>query len=211
MKLIVITGIDGAGKTTLQEDLLRALTREKSTRLHLPHSGFVHGALQTSGNNQPFADPWTDRLIFALDNRLVGYELVKMTDEYSCLIAQRGWMDSFIGGAVQGYNYECIADLTRVEELPKPYCTIYLNCDAEVAYERIVADPHRDKFETLEYMKKQFHETRNFYNSLSTNPMLSKLFPEKTFYIDTTELTQAETFKEASGFLEKLGFYIDIE
>lgn len=205
MKLIVITGMDGAGKTTLQKNIFERLEGERKRMLHLPHSNFVHQALKVSGDNSPFGDTWTDRLIFALDNRLVGYELKKLEYECDYVVTQRGWMDSFIFGGVQGYDYRTIADLNKFEDLRTADYTIYLNCAPEVAFKRIVLDPKRDKYETLEYMKRQYEKTRDFYRDLSSDDLLKRYFPESNIYIDTTNLTQAQTLEKALIFLRAQG------
>lgn len=206
--IVTITGMDGSGKTTLIYDLLKAFSHPpppkgnlRATSLHLPDSPFVNEALQISGAGTPMGDKHTDRLIFALDNRLAHYKLCDLLASYDIVFCQRGWMDSFIHGAVQGYNYEQTAALTHANDLMAPVCSIYLNCDPAIAYERIANDPLADKFETLDYMKEQHNETRAFYDALAYNNVLKDIFSESRIYIDTTDLTTRETFTQAYDFI----------
>ena len=64
---LVITGLDGAGKTSL---VRRVSERFGAFAFRLPHHDFVFPALELSGGGTPFGDVLTDRLIFATDARL---------------------------------------------------------------------------------------------------------------------------------------------
>lgn len=111
-------------------------------------------------------------------------------------------MDSLILGATQGYAYEQIIKLMRLHDLPKPTCSIYLNCDPEVAYKRIESGPaDKDKFETPEFMDRQALETERFYAMLDCDPMLKGYFQEYRTYIDTTKLAPQEVLAKALTFL----------
>jgi hypothetical protein len=69
---IVVTGLDGSGKTHVVEWLAGA-TRSKPFRL--PYHDFVRACLARSGDGSQFGDAHTDRLLFALDGRLANYEI----------------------------------------------------------------------------------------------------------------------------------------
>lgn len=199
--IVTITGQDGSGKTTLLEQLVAAFESPRVTSMRLPVSTFVNTSLTISGAGTPMGDKHTDRLIFALDNRMAHYKFQELLQKHDVIFCQRGWMDSFIHGAVQGYNYEQTAELTRVADLVPSHCSIYLNCEPTVAYERIANDPLADKFETPEYMKEQYHETKQFYDALDTHEVLQSIFREPRLYIDTTKLTPEETFSQAHAFI----------
>jgi hypothetical protein len=99
---IVVTGLDGAGKTTLVERLESSCA---ASSFRLPYHDFVHPCLARSGAGEPFGDVQTDRLLFSLDARLANYQIRDWRREGRTLISQRGWMDNFIFGAVQGLSY----------------------------------------------------------------------------------------------------------
>lgn len=200
--IITVTGQDGSGKTTLVKRLTELFADRKVATLHLPASEFVHDALKVSGDGTPMGDTYTDRLIFALDNRLTHYRLLKLRETNDIVITQRGWMDSFIHGAVQGYAYHETAALTKIDQLVSPTCSIYLNCDPWVAYGRVRDDPDKDKFETLEYMTRQYHETKSFYEVLEHDRVLAEMFSEPRIYIDTTRLSHDQTLLQVVEFLE---------
>ncbi len=81
--------------------------------------------------------------------------------------------------------------------------SIYLDCELEVAYERIKDDHDADKFEMLSYMRQQHKETKGFYESLTTDPKLHTLFSEPTFYVDTSDLSKEVVESKVVLFLKE--------
>ena len=207
---IVVTGLDGSGKTSLIDNLAR-LFNEKGLRINRfrsPHDHYlVHNLLNVSGDGEPMKDRYTDRLIFALDNRILGTRIRHWDDseKYDLLLSQRGFFDSFVHGAVQGYTYHDIAIMNQIDDLPKCTVMIHLCADSTVAFNRIKDDDDMDKFETPSYMRKQEFETRRGFRALTQeeNADLSCFKGIKNFFIDTTELTSEEVFRFAWTRLEK--------
>lgn len=163
---IVVSGLDGSGKTTLVEQLEKFLTQNANKRVkrdRLPHDPYLVGTLLDKSTSK-----YTDRMLFALDNRLFAeeYEEWVRSGEYDFVVTQRGFLDSFVHGAVQGFSYDFISELNRVSELPKCDVIIHLVAEAETAYARIKDDPLADKFEYLAYIRKQEAETRRAYHEL---------------------------------------------
>lgn len=201
---IVVTGLDGSGKTTLVDNLEKHFTSLglRVLRTRSPHDKYlVKDLLNVSGDGEPMKDRYTDRLIFALDNRILGTRIRQWerSGEYDLILSQRGFFDSFVHGAVQGYSYREIADLNHIEDLPRCTVMIHLCADSAVAYARISGDPDADKFETPAYMRRQEAETRRGYRELKKheNPDLSAFDGTKNYFIDTTELSTCETFELA--------------
>lgn len=207
---LVITGLDGSGKTGLVDALEKYFTEELKLRVkrtRSPHDKYlIHDLLNVSGDGEPMKDRYTDRLIFALDNRILGTRIRQWqrSGEYDIILSQRGFFDSFVHGAVQGYTYEQIATLNQIEDLPKCTLMIHLCADSNIAYNRIKDDPDADKFETAAYMRRQEEETRRGYRELTQaqNPDLSAFFGIQNFFIDTTELSPEETFDLAKRRLQ---------
>lgn len=206
---IVVTGLDGSGKTSLLDNFEKKFSQTlRVKRFRSPHDTYlIHDLLNISGDGEPMKDRYTDRLIFALDNRILGTRIRHWleSNDYDILISQRGFFDSFVHGAVQGYSYHDIAELNGIEDLPKCTVMIHLCADCTVAYNRIKDDEDADKFETPAYVRKQEEETRRGFRVLTQeeNSDLSAFSGIKNFFIDTTELTSDEVFTIAWSRLEK--------
>jgi len=201
---IVVTGLDGSGKTTLVGDLTRSLGAH---RFRLPYHDFVKPALQRAGAGRPFGDIKTDRLLFALDARLTNDLIRQWRTREPYLVSQRGWMDNYIFGDVQGLSYQATSDLLGTAELERPLCCVYLIADPVVAYDRIKHDPEGDKYETLAFMKRQYQATLRFYDAVqSPSSVLTPLAGSPTYLIDTTRKTPAAVFEEAEAFVQGVLF-----
>jgi hypothetical protein len=113
---IVVTGLDGSGKTGL---VRRLAHRCGAHWFKLPYHDFVKEGLRHSGDGTQFGDVHTDRLILAADARLTHYRIRDWRREHKLLVSQRAWMDNFVFAAVQGCSYAetdallCTADLER--------------------------------------------------------------------------------------------------
>ena len=202
---IAVTGLDGSGKTTLVDNLQNWLnTQNKNVyRSRLPHDKYLVKELLDQSE-----DSYTDRLLFALDNRIFGTKLKNILNngEYDIVLTQRCFLDSFVHGAVQVYSYEWIEELNRVGDLPKCDILIHLVAEASVSFQRICDDPDADKFEYPEYIDKQERETRKAYaNILKQNePALASFKECKNIYVDTTQMTTEEVFEVVKKKLQEL-------
>lgn len=202
---IAVTGLDGSGKTTLVENLQKWFENQgkKVYRDRLPHDQYLVKELLDQSK-----DSYTDRLLFALDNRIFGTKLRAILEEgnYDIILTQRCFLDSFVHGAVQGYSYEWIEELNRVSDLPKCDIMIHTVAEASVAYQRICNDPEADKFEYPEYMDKQERETRKAYANVmkGTEPALVSFKDCKNIYVDTTQMTTDEVFENVIKKLVEL-------
>ncbi len=208
---VVVTGLDGSGKTTLVDNLEKWFGEkgQRVKRTRSPHDEYLTKTLlNVAGSGSPDKDSYTDRTIFMLDNRILGsrIEQWRESDKYDLILSQRGFFDSFVHGRVKDYSYKTTADFNRVWELPECQVMIHLVANAETAYERIKNDPDADKFETLEYIRIQEQETRKGYEALvrKSDSALSHFFNCINIFIDTTNLSTDETFEFATKRLEKV-------
>lgn len=201
---IVVTGLDGSGKTSLVSNLTSWLVEEK--HLKVKRDRFPHDRYLVKDLLNKSKDRYTDRLLFALDNRLFGTELAETmaSGEYDVIITQRGFLDSFVHGAVQGFSYSWIEELNQIADLPKCDIMIHMVCEARTAYSRICDDPDADKFEYPAYIDKQERETRKAYAEVisGTNPDLEHFKDSKNLYIDTTQMSIDEVFNLVKKKLE---------
>jgi thymidylate kinase len=198
---IVVTGLDGAGKTTLVRRLASACN---GLSFRLPYHDFVRSCLIQSGNGLPFGDVHTDRLMFALDARLANYQIRQWRREGRVLVSQRGWMDNFIFGAVQGVSYAETDAMLRTSELERPSALVYLVADPTIAYARVASDPRADKYETPDFLVRQYAETIGFYKERQGGqPALEALAGITATLIDTTTMSPDEVFIAACAFLKE--------
>ena len=195
-KWLVVSGLDGSGKTSLVSNLQKWLEEERNKRVktsRLPHDRhLVKDLLNVS------KDSYTDRMLFALDNRIFAEHFKDWVDsgEYDFIVTQRGFLDSFVHGAVQGYDYSWIANLNRIEDLPKCEVIIHMVAEAETAYNRIKDDEDADKFEYISYIRRQESETRRAYYELQRkNVDLEHFSDAYNIYVDTTQMTIEEKFE----------------
>lgn len=203
-KWIVVTGLDGSGKTSLVSNLTSWLSEEK--KLKVKRDRFPHDRYLVKDLLDKSKDRYTDRLLFALDNRLFGTELAEIIEsgEYDIVITQRGFLDSFVHGSVQGFSYSWIGELNQIADLPKCDIMIHMVCEARTAYSRICNDPDADKFEYPAYIDKQERETRRAYAEVisETNPDLEHFKDSENLYIDTTQMSIDEVFNFVKKKLE---------
>ena len=201
---IVVTGLDGSGKTNLVNSLAEHYRTQglNVATAHLPYDTHLQREVLPKLKHS-----YSDRLMFALDNHIFAAELESWLYKYDVIISQRGWFDSFVHGAVQGYDYSFIEELNRAEELPKCDVMVHLVANAATAFARIKNDPDADKFEYPKYIYKQEMETRRGYQELvvEKNPDLYAFRNSKNILIDTTDITMEETFKKALEFLNSIG------
>ena len=203
-KWIVVTGLDGSGKTSLVSNLTSWLSEEK--KLKVKRDRFPHDRYLVKDLLDKSKDRYTDRLLFALDNRLFGTELAEIIEsgKYDVIVTQRGFLDSFVHGAVQGFSYSWIGELNQIADLPKCDIMIHMVCEARTAYSRICNDPDADKFEYPAYIDKQERETRRAYAEVisETNPDLEHFNDCQNLYIDTTQMSIDEVFDFVKKKLE---------
>ena len=208
-KWIVVTGLDGTGKTTFKNRLVGYLKSKgnKTQNFKAPYDKHLLGLLDVSGDGQPWKDNYSDQLIFMLDNRMLSYYVRDWKNSYDYLVSQRGFIDSFVHGVCRGFSYEETDKMMRTSELQKCDVMIHFNAKPEVAFKRICNDPDADKFETLEYITKQAESTKAVYDALmaGSEPAFKSFEGVTNLYIDTTELSTDGTFDILLMKLRELG------
>lgn len=198
-KWIVVTGLDGSGKTTFKNRLAGYLKSQghKVQNFKSPFDKHLLGLLDVSGDGLPWRDNYTDQMIFMLDNRMLSYYVRDWREKHEYLVSQRGFIDSFVHGVCRGFSYQETDQMMRTNELEKCDVMIHFNCDPNVAFQRICDDPDADKFETLEYIEKQAKSTKDVYDALiaGSEPSFEAFKDCINIYIDTTHLSMDGTYK----------------
>ena len=197
---IVITGLDGTGKTTLKKNLSWYFRRKNLIvkDFKFPYDKNLLDLMNNViGDGLPLKDNYTDQMLFALDNRILGMTLIKKWRiSNDVLISQRSYLDSFVHGECRGFSYRETDELQRTWELERCQVMIHLNADPIVAFERIKNDPDADKSETLDYIKNQAKATKRAYEHLiQGHPDLSAFKGIPNIYVDTTSISCEQTFK----------------
>lgn len=207
-KWIVVTGLDGSGKTTFKNRLVGYLKSKghKTQNFKSPYDKHLLGLLDVSGEGLPWKDNYSDQLIFMLDNRMLSYYVRDWKEKHEYLVSQRGFIDSFVHGVCRGFSYQETDQMMRTSELEKCDVMIHFNCDPRVAFQRICEDPEADKFETLEYIKMQAKSTKDVYDALvaGTEPAFDAFKGCTNIYVDTTHLSMDGTFKYLINKLREL-------
>jgi thymidylate kinase len=196
---IVVTGLDGSGKTGL---VRRLASRYGAHWFKLPYHPFVKEGLRRSGDGTQFGDVHTDRLILAADARLTHYLIRDWRRQHPLLVSQRAWMDNFVFAAVQGCSYAETDALLCTRELERPTAAVFLIAEPEIGFNRIRNDPDGDKFESLEFMRVQYQETlRLFRGFQESHPDLAAFHGIPAHLIDTSRLDEEAVFRAAEDFL----------
>ena len=146
---ICVTGLDGTGKTTLKRNLVGHFKMQnlQVKDFKFPYDKHLLDLLNnTVGDGMPWQDNYSDQMLFALDNRILGTVHIRDWRKASdVLVSQRGYIDSFVHGECRGFSYEESDKLMRTYELERCDVMIHLNADPQVAFERIKDDPDADK------------------------------------------------------------------
>lgn len=171
--------------------------QRKVIGVHSPHDKYLLSLLDVSGGGSIHGDIHTDRMIFALDNRILSTRIKAWKEEYDVIIAQRCPLDSLVHANVVNYSLAELQDLNRFEELEMPDIMIHMNADPQIAYNRIKNDPEADKYETLEYIQKQAESTKWGYEETikGTNKYFLSFQKCHNIYVDTSNLSTDETFE----------------
>ena len=194
---LVVTGLDGAGKTTL---VRRVAERFGAFLFRLPYHDFVRPALELSGGGTPFGDVHTDRLVFAADARLTNSLIRGWEKEHKALVSQRGWMDNFVFGAVQGMKWKETERLLAPRDLTRAAGVVCLVADPDVAWARIRP---ADKFETPDFLVHQRAETLRLMAAVDRDPALEAFRGIPSRVVDTTRLTTDEVWADVEPLARK--------
>lgn len=203
---ISICGQDGSGKTNLRDNLARYLdekgysviTAKSPCDKHLVY--LLNNAISQNGYN----DWYTEQLLFSFADGLLSNYMLQLDRHCDYFICQRGPSDQYDHGITRsGLSYNEIHKIQNPDRLAKFDAYIHMNCNAEVAWERICEDEGKDRYEYPEYIKRQVENTKDLYYNIvyGKNESLNFLRNTKNYYIDTTSKTIKETFDEVVAIL----------
>lgn len=205
---ISVQGQDGSGKTSLRDNLAEYFSSKGYTVITAksPCDKYLVGLLNNAISQDGYDDWYTEQLLFSFSDGLLSNYMKQLDKHCDYFICQRGPGDQYDHGVTRsGLSYQEIHDIQRPERLAKFEVYIHLNCDANIAWKRVCEDEGKDRYEYPEYFARQVENTKKLYYDIVTGtsiPALDFLRKSKHYYIDTTNLSIDETFKEVLGMLE---------
>lgn len=199
---ISITGQDGAGKTNLRDGLAKELSKVGNTVITAksPCDKYIVGLLNNAISQNGYEDWYTEQLLFSFTDGLLSNYMMQLDGHCDYFICQRGPIDQYAHGVTRSKKeYAEIYSIQRPERLAKFDMYIHLNCNADVAWNRICQDEDKDRYEYPEYFKVQVKNTKMLFDNIvqGSQKELEFLRSSKHCYIDTTEKSIEEVRKIA--------------
>lgn len=202
-RFISVQGQDGSGKTSLRDNLAEYFSSKGHSVITAksPCDKHIVELLNNAISQNGYDDWYTEQLLFSFTDGLLSNYMKQLENHCDYFICQRGPGDQYDHGVTRsGLSYKDIHDIQRPERLAKFDVYIHLNCQAEVAWSRICDDDNKDRYEYMEYFKRQVQNTKDLFERIldqNSYPELDFLRKSKHYYIDTTENSIEETFKIA--------------
>ena len=205
-RFISVMGQDGSGKTSLRDNLADYLDSQGKTVItsKSPCDKYIVGLLNNAISQNGYEDWYTEQLLFSFCDGLLSNYMVQLNQHCDYFICQRGPCDQYDHGVTRsGKTYAEIHEIQRPERLAKFDAYVHMNCDANVAWNRICEDEGKDRYEYPEYFARQTKNTEKLYHDIvdGDDPALQFLRDAKHFYINTTEMTINEVFMKARVLL----------
>ena len=183
-KWIVITGLDGAGKTTLERNLVDFFKDSYLVKsFKLPCTTSTFSFLDICGDGLPLVDICPSSMISSTYDSTVNLKVKNWKNEYDLLISQ------------EVLNINNCLNFLEIDIF------IHLNCNYEVAYQRIMNTTSNipKNIKLFKDLKNGEKETKEIYeNCISVNDITKT---SKHFYLDTTSLSKYNTLKVVNQFL----------
>lgn len=209
-KYICVTGQDGSGKTNLRDGLAEWLSERGKTVVTAksPCDKYLVHLLNNAISQNGYDDWYTEQLLFSFADGLLSNYMKQLRGYCDFFICQRGPIDQYAHGVTRsGKTYSEIYENQRPERLAMFNMYIHLNCDADVAWERICNDEGKDRYEYPEYFERQVKNTKKLYDDIihGSQKELDFLRKSHNVYIDTTNMTIPEVLSTSA---EKLIAYL---
>ena len=191
---ISVTGQDGAGKTSLRDGLAEYFSNRDNVVVTAksPCDKHLVNLLNNAISQNDYEDWYTEQMLFSFADGLLSNYMLQLHGHCDFFICQRGPIDQYAHGVTRsGKTYAEIAKIQRPERLAKFDMYIHLNCNPQVAWQRICDDEGKDRYEYPEYFERQVKNTKKLFDDIMRgyHQSLNFLRTSKHIYIDTTDLT----------------------
>ena len=191
---ISVTGQDGSGKTNLRDGLAKHFSDMGKVVITAksPCDKYIVQLLNNAISQNGYEDWYTEQMLFSFTDGLLSNYMLQINSHCDYFICQRGPIDQYAHGITRsGKTYSDIYKIQRPERLAKFDMYIHLNCDADVAWERVCEDEGKDRYEYPEYFARQVKNTKKLYDDIINGEQkeLDFLRCSRNVYIDTTSLT----------------------
>ncbi len=207
---ISVTGQDGSGKTSLRDGLAQYFSDMGNVVVTAksPCDKYLVQLLNNAISQNGYEDWYTEQMLFSFTDGLLSNYMVQLYGHCDFFICQRGPVDQYAHGVTRSRKeYKEIYQIQRPERLAKFDMYIHMNCDAEVAWDRVCEDEGKDRYEYPDYFARQVKNTEKLYNDIISGNQkeLDFLRKSENIYIDTTTMTIPEVLDFA---LEKVNAFI---
>lgn len=208
---ISICGQDGSGKTSLRDNLAKYLEEKGHSVItsKSPCDRHLVNLLNNAISQDGYDDWYTEQLLFSFADGLLSNYMKQIDKHCDYFICQRGPSDQYDHGVTRsGLNYKEIHDIQHPERLAKFDVYIHMNCDANVAWQRICEDEGKDRYEYPEYFAEEVENTKKLYDDIlkMEDESLSFLNGSEHFYLETTYMKIEDVFKIVVDMLKSANF-----
>lgn len=199
---ISVTGQDGSGKTNLRDGLAKYFSNEGNVVVTAksPCDKYLVKLLNNAISQDGYEDWYTEQMLFSFADGLLSNYMIQLQRHCDYFICQRGPIDQYAHGVTRsGKSYSEIHQIQRPKRLAKFDMYIHMNCNADVAWERVCNDEGKDRYEYPEYFKRQVQNTKKLYEDIvyGNQEELDFLRDSEHIYIDTTNMTIEEVLNYA--------------
>ncbi len=202
MKLVIVEGADGTGKTTLASNLERSLTL-KGFNVKLfrepwdDPSGKLIRELLRRGE---FLDPLPELMLFLSSRASLMRELERYLNQDVILISDRSYISSLVyQGLIRGLGWELVRELNRIvcPQWYRPDLVLVTHVPIQVLKERLSSSLKNSSYDRM--------KLQDLESLLEAYQMLPELLPHLNVKLIDTSVSQEEALSQALGALRELG------
>lgn len=203
-KLILVEGLEGAGKSSFISKLQDYLNRKEISQIctrepgGTPIAEAIREVFKADYPSEKMDVKTELMLLYAARNQTMNYIIKPHLNTTDIIISDRSWLTSF--AYQQKVDTEDFLQIHNfvMKDMPDADFVIYLDVEPEVGMERARTRGALDRIEKNEM--DFFHAARARYHEI-----IDEVFPDKRIIIDTTNISPDEVFDAAIKQLTQKG------